>query len=456
MNFPYGKAPLAVLLVALICGLGLALGPSSVSNQRKPDLIYASFASEHIDAYRSMVPAFEKQNDVDIQLELVDQLALQDRLQSALQVGADVPDMVELLYNTMGIFTIGPIDNVGFVDLTNRVHSSGLYDQLVSNRFTKWSSRGHIFALPNDMHPVMLAYRRDMVEALGIDVNALTTWDKFVAVGRDLQGKHLPGDRVAHHYMIDLTYDGNDILRLLLLKHGAGLFDASGHVAFDNDAAVDVICWYVKQIQGEHQIAYACGTGQAFDEALLDGLCLFYMCPDWRTKQIQNDVPSLSGKMGLIPLPAWEPGGVRTSTWGGTGLAITKQCKNVDLAWKLAMYLYYNPTQLAENFSKTNILPPLKSAWNLPVFDRHSAFWSDLPLGRVYAQLAPQVPQEYDTAYTNMANPKLSEAFGNALIYYSQHGDDGLRAYTASELKRCADLVRKAMARNKFIAEDGQ
>jgi arabinosaccharide transport system substrate-binding protein len=456
MTFPYGKAPLAVLLVALICGLGLSLNSATPpADQRKPDLIFATFAAEHVDAYRPLLPAFEKQYGVKVQLELVDQRALQDRLQSALQVGADVPDMVELLYNTMGIFTIGPIDNVGFVDLTDQVHSRGLYDKLVTNRFTKWSSRGHIFALPNDVHPVMLAYRRDLVEELGIDVTTLTTWDKFVAVGQAVRDKHLPGDVVAHHYMLDLPYDGNDILRLLLLQHGAGLFDSAGNVAFDNDAAVDVICWYVKQIQGEHQIAYACGNGQVFDEALLDGLCLFYMCPDWRTRQIENDTPSLSGKMGLIPLPAWEPGGVRTSTWGGTGLAITKQCKNADLAWKLAMYLYYSPTQLAENFSKTNIIPPLKAAWNLPVFDRTSAYWSGIPLGRVYAQLAPQVPQEYDTAYTNTANPKLSEAFGNALIYYAQHGDNGLRAYTAAELKRCADRVRMAMARNKFLMGDG-
>ena len=43
-----------------------------------------------------------------------------------------------------------------------------------------------MFALPHDVHPVMLAYRRDLFEQLGIDVNKLTTWDEFARVGRQV------------------------------------------------------------------------------------------------------------------------------------------------------------------------------------------------------------------------------------------------------------------------------
>jgi arabinosaccharide transport system substrate-binding protein len=114
-----------------------------------------------------------------VHLQVVDQRALQGRLQSSLQVGADVPDMVELLDGTMGIVTKGPIEDVGFLDLTERVPREGLGERPVTSRFGKWSSRGHIFALPHDVHPVVLAYRRDLVEQLGIDVSKLTPWDEF-------------------------------------------------------------------------------------------------------------------------------------------------------------------------------------------------------------------------------------------------------------------------------------
>ena len=443
MEFPYGKAPLAILILAILSGAVLLFATGTLSGNRPPDLVYATFVKEHAVAYAPAVARFEKEYGVKVQLQVVDQKALQSRLQSALQVGADVPDMVELMYGTMGFFTKGPLEDVQLVDLTDRLKQSGMYDKLVTNRFSKWSSRGHIFALPHDVHPVMLAYRRDLVEQLGIDVKKLTTWEEFSRVGRQIT--------TPDRYMIDLPSDGNDILILLMLQNGGSLFDAAGNVVFDSDAALDTICWYVKQTTGRTRIAFPGGQGQLLSKAMIDGLILFYLCPDWRTLQFQNDVPSLSGKLALMPLPAWHEGGIRTSTWGGAGLAFTNKCRNIDLAWKLAMYLYYDPAQLGPEFAETNILPPLKSAWNLPQFHQPSAFFSGVSLGEVYSQLADQVPQEHDTAFNSLAKAKLSEAYGDAVDYYQKNGENGLREYAKARLAFNADFVRKVIARNVFL-----
>ncbi|WP_428937852.1 ABC transporter substrate-binding protein [Fontivita pretiosa] len=452
MDFPYGKAPLAILMLAIVSGVAILFSGSTAA-QRKPDLIFATFTKEHAAAYRPAIAEFEKQHNVQIQLQVVDQRALQGRLQSALQVGADVPDMVELLDNTMGIFTRGPIEDVGFVDLTERVKSSGLYDKLVNSRFGKWSSRGHIFALPHDVHPTMLAYRKDLLDQLGIDVTRLTTWEEFCRVGREVT-QDLTGDGVPDRYMIDLPAAEPWALRLLLLQRGVTIVNEAGEVAFDDERAVDVFCWYIRQIQGPDRISFPCGWGQNLAKSMIDGLCLFYICPDWRTRQFQMDVPSLAGKMSLIPLPAWEPGGIRTSTWGGTGLAFTKRGRNFELAWKLAMYLYYDPEQLGPRFADTNILPPLVEAWDQPEFHAPRDFYCGIRLGKVFAELAPQVPVEYANAYMTLAEGKMNEAFANAALYHREHGEQGLREYVRSELKRCADRVRVIMNRNVFLKED--
>ena len=42
-----------------------------------------------------------------------------------------------------------------------------------------------------------------------------------------------------------------------------------------------------------------------------DGLVLFYWVPDWRTYTFQDGLPLLKGKMALMPVPAFEPGGRR-------------------------------------------------------------------------------------------------------------------------------------------------
>jgi arabinosaccharide transport system substrate-binding protein len=453
MQYPYGRAPLAILLIAIVA-IGAVLVMASRSGfegDRKPDLVLATFAREHVDAYKTAIAQFEKIHNVKIQLQLVDQRALQSRLQAAMQVGADVPDMVELLDGTLGYFIKLPTEYVEFHDLTERVHREGLWDRTVNSRFGKWSSNGHIFALPHDVHPVMLTYRRDLVEQLGIDVNKLTTWDEFARVGREVVTKDLDGDGNPDRYMIDLPADGSDALRLMILQRGGGYFNAKGEVAFDDEATLGVVCWYVKQIQGKDRTARACGWGQNLAKSMIDGLCLFYFCPDWRTNSFQQDVPMLAGKLALMPLPAWKEGESRTSCWGGTGMAFPKSCRNFDLAWKLAMYLYYDADQLGPRFAQTNILPPLKDAWTRPEFFEQRPFWSNVALGQAFAQLAPQVPAEVVTAYTGDARAKLNEAFLNTSIYYQKHGDEGLRDYARAELKRCADAVRALVARNVFL-----
>jgi arabinosaccharide transport system substrate-binding protein len=452
MDFPYGKAPLAILCLMLISGAILFAVNVTESVQRKPDLMMVTFAKEHADAYKPAIAKFERDNNVKIQIQVVDKNVVNSRLQAAFQAGADVPDMVEILTGTMGTFTRGPLDDVGFLDLTERVKEAHLDQRLVQSRFRIWSSRGHIFALPHDVHPTGLIYLRDRVEELGIDVNKLTTWDEFTRIGREIT-RDLDGDGVPDRYMIDLPPDGSDALRLLLLQRGVGLFNEKEEVTFDDERSVDVVCWYVRQIQGKNRISVTCGWGQTLSRAMIDGRCLFYMCPDWRTMQIQADIPSLAGKLAVMPLPAWEKGGIRTSTWGGTGLAITKQCKNPDLAWKLAMYLYYDADQLGPRFAATNILPPLKEAWSRPEFDQPKPFFSNQKLGRIYSALAPDVPAEVVTAHTSSTTAKLSEAFTNTSLYYQEHGEDGLRDFARSELKRCADRAREIVRRNRFLNE---
>ncbi len=430
--------------------VGLLIGSVQQSEEAKPDLIFATFTKEHAAAYRLALPAFEAAHHCRVQLQVVDQSALESRLQSAMQVGAEVPDMCELMDGFMSIFTKGMVEDVQLVDLTDRLKSTGMYDKLVTNRFSKWSSRGHIFALPHDVHPAMLAYRKDIVQQLGIDVNTLTTWDEFTRVGRDVVTKDLDGDGNPDRYMLDLPTDGTDIVPLLALQHGGTLFDADGNVTFDREPWVDVICWYVKQIQGKDRISFPCAWGQNLAKAMNDGLALFYFCPDWRTMQFQMDTPGLAGKMGLMQLPAWEAGGLRTSTWGATGLAFPKAGKNFELAWQLAMYLYYTPDQLGPRFLTTNILPPLMEAWKQPQFSQINPYWG-LSIGQTYIPLATQVPANPSNAYYFEAISKLSTAFTVASEYYAANGEKGLREVTEKQLKQSAEELRKMMKRNVFL-----
>src|SRR5262249_37675653 len=147
-------------------------------------------------------------------------------------------------------------------------------------------------------------------------------------------------------YMIDLPMSGAFGLTIMLLQRGVGLFDEQGRVTFNDPRTIDTMLFYLHATIGPTRIATEAGWGQSLMKAMNDGLALFYIAPDWRSYTISTDVPGLKGKMKLMPLPAWEKGGRRTSIWGGTGLAITKQSRQQEIAWELVKYLYFNPVEL--------------------------------------------------------------------------------------------------------------
>src|SRR5262249_40642141 len=48
----------------------------------------------------------------------------------------------------------------------------------------------------------------------------------------------------------------------------------------------------------------------------------------WWSGTLTDEMKELKGKFGVVPLPAFDPGGVRTSNNGGSTLAVAGQTKN--------------------------------------------------------------------------------------------------------------------------------
>jgi arabinosaccharide transport system substrate-binding protein len=255
-NFPYGRAPLWLLVIAVV-SVGLRV-ITARRHEARPDLVIVTHTEAQFDAYRKAIPRFERDHGVKVQLQFANWASLQARLQNAILAGTEVPDLSEVFAGSLGFFTRGPVDDIGLLDLTDRLHADGLTERLVQSRLTLWSTRGRVYALPHDVHPVMLAYRRDLVEALGIDVSKLDTWEKFVEVGRQVS-RDLDGDGIIDRYMLDMRYDGNWALQLLMFQRGGQVFDPQGEVAFATEDNAQLIRWYIQQTRGPHRIGYECG-----------------------------------------------------------------------------------------------------------------------------------------------------------------------------------------------------
>ncbi|GAB4456871.1 MAG: hypothetical protein OHK0029_15570 [Armatimonadaceae bacterium] len=449
-SFPFGMAALSMLILAVVSGVLLLVNQPP---KKTATLTMWTFARNHYDAYLAAIPAFEKAHPgVTVDLQLVANNGLAQRLQAAFQADVDVPDLVEIEISSAGTFFRGPLKHIGFADITDRLKAEGLYEKMVASRFAPYTSRGRVFGLPHDVHPVMIGYRRDIFEEEGVDVSQIETWDDFIEVGKRLT---IPNKR----YMIEMSDTGRDQIEACLFQRGGGYFNEAGELIFDNEVAVETMAWYVPLVADQragkpnpNKIANTLSSsfGAVIAQGMEQGYFLCVVMPDWRTKLFETDIGKLSGKMGLMPFPAVEPGGARTTTWGGTMLGITRHSKNQDLAWELAKHLYMNETDLAERFAGTNILPPVRAAWDKPAFDAPNPYWSNQKLGREYANLAPMVPSQYTHPFIGTAKSKFSEALTACVQYYASQGEEGFEPFIRETLKTKADEVRRQIARNPY------
>ncbi|MFT5374211.1 MAG: arabinosaccharide transport system substrate-binding protein [Candidatus Latescibacterota bacterium] len=438
---PFGKAPTLILIITLLAGVYLVLNPVKKS---QATMRLWTFASNHSVPYQKAVPSFEANNPgVTLDVQLVHGDAVNSRLRAAFWADLDVPDLVEVEISRAGSFFRGPPDDVGFIDLVPLLKKTGYYDRIVKTRYAPYTSRGKIYGLPHDVHPVVLAYRRDLFEELGIDVDAIKTWDDFVRIGREVT---IPGER----YLMELSDNNASSYEMFLFQRDGGYFDAEGQLTMDNELALETLLFFIPLVAGPERIGSDLGSGRVFTQAVEQGYFMSYICPDWRSKVTETDIPRMAGKMALMPLPAVEEGGRRTSTWGGTMLGITRACPNPELAWKVAEHLYFNKAELAERFRATNILPPLKDAWEHPAFDEERPYWSGQKLGRVYADLADDVPPQYASPLIETAKSKMAGVISASAVYYRENGDDGFEAFARARLNAAAEEVRRYIRRNPY------
>ena len=447
-KFPYGKAPFWLFVIAAVSTVLSAV----VRGEQAPraDLVMVTFTPAHFAEYQRAIPRFEREHNLRVELQFADWASLQRRLQNAMLAGVDVPDVVEMMESSLGFFTRGPEKDFGFLDLTERLERDGLDERIVSSRFALWMARGKIYGVPHDVHPIMLAYRTDIVQELGINVEELDTWDKFVEVGRRVT-RDLDGDGTRDRYMLEMPANGTWALQALMAQLGGGYFDENGDINFVNEATEQAMLWYIENSRGPKQIGYDVGWGQSVTKALSDGLVLFFWTPDWRSYWFELYAPKNKGKMALMPLPAFEPGGRRTSVWGGAGACISKSSKRPDDAWELLKFLYFDPREIGPRFKGTNILPPLKEAWSAPEIQAKNPYYSGQRIGKLYADLAPMTPPVYSAPVHTVAGSKLDEALYRSAEYYDKHGEKGLVDKVRAELQRAQAELEQLAYRNEVL-----
>jgi arabinosaccharide transport system substrate-binding protein len=392
--------------------LGLAVISSAIYAlwpvPEKPGRDFWMFSPPNTQHYRAVLDRWNAAHpDNRINLVQIHYQALERRLIAAFTSDAPVADLVETESLTMARAFAGPLHAVGFVDLTDRLRQENLFERINAPSFSSWTTRSRTFALPHDVHPCLLGYRADIVEAAGIDVSQIETWDDFRRIlGPLIQDRD--GDGRPDRYLLNFWENNRDLIKVLLLQAGGDLFDAQEQAAFDTDINARTLAALVGWIAGPRRF---CVDARDFtaggDQMRLEGVVVASILPDWMAAVWKANIPGLSGKVKLMRLPSWQRGGRRTSVWGGTAIGVTKSAPDFEKSWTVAKHLYLSPEVAESLYRSTYIISPVKAHWQLPFYHEPDPFFSGQPVGGLYIAEAPNVPPRVASPYMTFAIERM-------------------------------------------------
>jgi arabinosaccharide transport system substrate-binding protein len=438
----------------VIAGLGLVsslLVLTRSSDADKADASMWTFAAPHYAIYAPAIESWNRDNEFTVELHQLSRQVMDRRMTGGFLGGVPTADLLEPERSTASLAFSGPVEAVGFLDLTDRLRDEGLLEAINTPSFSPWTYEGRIFGIPHDVHPVMLGYRADLIEAAGIDLSRVETWDDLFEALRPL--------RSDERYPLSLWDTNSDMIELLLLQAGGGGFTPEGVLAFDRPVNARTIAVMVSWMVGPDRVTADVPEFSPTGNALKrEGRALCYLMPDWMCNIWRRELPDMAGKLKLMPLPAWEPGGLRTSIWGGSMLGLSRVAEDHDELWAFAKYLYLSDELARELYRTGDIITPVRSHWDDPIFDEPDPYFSGQPKGRLYIDLADEVPLRTSSPFFTQARQEMQNVVSRLRQWAEQNGvhePAALEPQAAEYLRDAQASMRRLIDRNAFHRDAG-
>ncbi|MCK4241369.1 MAG: sugar ABC transporter substrate-binding protein [Candidatus Atribacteria bacterium] len=343
---------------------------------------------------------YELYPDIKIKFEIMGPADVYDRLLLAISAGEGAPDVTGCENSHLAQFVaLG-----GLYDITEKA-----LPYYIKMESAKWidamDKEKRIYAMPWDSGPVAIWYRRDVFEKAGLAsdpesvAKILNTWDDFYEVAKIIKEK-------TGSYMFAQAKANNDfrIYEILLWQQGAGYVDKEGKVVIDSPKAVNTLKYlgkFWKEDLVQDAVSWTPGWYAGIDEGkvatIIEGVWMGGFLSSWIT-------PGSSGKWGVVPLPVWEKGGVRSSNDGGSTLAITKQCENKEAAWKFIEYITANREAQLIAWKEMDSFPSLLECYaDSAMVEEEVAFFGGQKHRKVFVEAAKHIPWwNYTKDYAEM------------------------------------------------------
>lgn len=318
------------------------------------------------------------------------------KLRATLAAGNGIPDIFQVqgrdiasFYTTYGLQDFSDISDIITSDAGNWVDFA-LGPCLADD--------GKYYAIPWDIGPVGIFYRTDIFKKAGIDVNSLTTWDKYIEAGKKIRS-------LGNYYMEATTFNGSNTtstttLMLYLNELNGQYYDMDGKVDLASPAMISTMNLLLKMIKADVILDIPTGWDDRIT-AINDNRLVAFPYPAWYMGTLKNSCSNLSGKWAIAQLPAFIEGRNRYSNVGGSVLAVSASTKNLKLCKDFLIYAMKSNDGNDINM-KYGEFPSYKPAYQTDYFKSTDKYFSNLPVGEVFAQLTGAPRTNWGAYFTDI------------------------------------------------------
>jgi lactose/L-arabinose transport system substrate-binding protein len=387
----FRKSSMVTIIIALLT-MVVAACSSGTDTGGKVEIKVAAW-NDAADSLEASIPGFNKKYP-DIKVTIVRVTPDYQKITPALTSGIGAPDIIQTQQRDFHNFLMKFPNQ--FVDVTDKLGSHK--DEFAEVAWKSVEKDGKVYATPWDLGPAAVYYRKDYFQKAGIDPNSLTTWDKFIAAGKQLQAK-VPSVNMT---TMDIGVDAFDPYSIFMNQQSGDFYSKNGEVDLTHKASYDAIN-LVKRFKDEG-ITLNSPTWDDRVRAVTSGKTATIINPVWYAGTIRHQAKDQQGKWGIMPLPSFTEGGGNQANLGGSILAITKQSKNQDAAWKFIEYnLLTNEGQDVQ--VKYGLFPAWKPYYTSAGAKKKDEYF-DIALVDFFGKLSTSIPpMTYDEHFKDFGTP---------------------------------------------------
>lgn len=312
-------------LIALLSALAMLFAVAGCGAARDNRTVVTVWSWE--PSMRAEARAFEKANP-DIRVDITSTSGY-DNLNSAIQDGYNMPDVVQLEYFALQQYAISG----QLRDITDRTQDYG--DMFTPGTWSSVRLNNRVYGVPMDSGPMAFFYNQDLFTQAGVDPTTIHTWNDYYEAAKKLKsiGVYIAadsGDASFYNAMIWLA--------------GGRPFHTSGDgktvtVNLKEDAGTTEFTKFWQKMIDEGLVNTQLNTwSDSWKNAVAAGTVASVFSGAWMPSMLLSDVPGGAGLWRVGRMPTID-GSVVDSENGGSALAVLHLSRKPDAAMRFIDYV---------------------------------------------------------------------------------------------------------------------